>query len=316
MTTHNPRGDRPNPPAEPQAPRAVSTFARAVASLNDALEYGRDRLPESVVLEASEALERLSRRRELSTEHTIIGFFGATGSGKSTLFNAVAGYPIARSAPTRPTTSAVQAAVWGAEDSDELLDWLGIENRVYPQSTEFIRDVEGQTQNAASTQPAPNAVTEPAPGLFNRIRRMVGRGETRTRTGGLILLDMPDFDSVTTANRELAARMMRYVDVLVWVVDPQKYADAVIHSEFMVPLAASGAQTLCVLNQADKLEPSEVPSRPEPVREWTRSATCWLRWPLRRVPRCRARTPSCTPSPTICAPTPGERGRSWPEPTR
>ena len=266
MTTHNPRGDRPNPPAEPQdprtpqAPRAVSTFARAVASLNDALGYGRDRLPESVVLEASEALERLSRRRELSTEHTIIGFFGATGSGKSTLFNAVAGYPIARSAPTRPTTSAVQAAIWGAEDSDELLDWLGIENRVYPQSTEFIRDVEGQAHNAASTQPAPNAVTEPAPGLFNRIRRMVGRGETRTRTGGLILLDMPDFDSVTTANRELAARMMRYVDVLVWVVDPQKYADAVIHSEFMVPLAASGAQTLCVLNQADKLALSEVPA--------------------------------------------------------
>lgn len=266
MTTHNPRGDRPNPPAEPQdprtpqAPRAVSTFARAVASLNDALDYGRDRLPEPVVLEASEALERLSRRRELSTEHTIIGFFGATGSGKSTLFNAVAGYPIARSAPTRPTTSAVQAAVWGAEDSDELLDWLGIENRVYPQSTEFIRDVGRQTPNAASAQPAPNAVTEPVPGLFNRIRRMVGRGETRTRTGGLILLDMPDFDSVTTANRELAARMMRYVDVLVWVVDPQKYADAVIHSEFMVPLAASGAQTLCVLNQADKLAPSEVPA--------------------------------------------------------
>ena len=263
MTTHNPRGDRPNPPAEPQdprTPRAVSTFARAVASLNDALDYGRDRLPEPVVLEASEALERMSRRRELSTEHTIIGFFGATGSGKSTLFNAVAGYPIARSAPTRPTTSAVQAAVWGAEDSDELLDWLGIENRVYPQSTEFIRDVERQTPNAASAQPAPNAVTEPVPGLFNRIRRMVGRGETRTRTGGLILLDMPDFDSVTTANRELAARMMRYVDVLVWVVDPQKYADAVIHSEFMVPLAASGAQTLCVLNQADKLAPSEVPA--------------------------------------------------------
>ena len=28
----------------------------------------------------------------------------------------------------------------------------------------------------------------------------------------------------------------------------------------MVPLAASGAQTLCVLNQADKLAPSEVPA--------------------------------------------------------
>lgn len=341
MTTHNPRGDRPNPPAEPQAPRAVSTFARAVASLNDALDYGRDRLPESVVLEASEALERLSRRRELSTEHTIIGFFGATGSGKSTLFNAVAGYPIARSAPTRPTTSAVQAAVWGAEDSDELLDWLGIENRVYPQSTEFIRDVEGQTQNAASAQPAPNAVTEPAPGLFNRIRRMVGRGETRTRTGGLILLDMPDFDSVTTANRELAARMMRYVDVLVWVVDPQKYADAVIHSEFMVPLAASGAQTLCVLNQADKLEPSEVPAvlaslthlmqaegtdrhllaPPLAVSARTGEGMDALRDLLAQVAAAKSASLQSTDAQLHAIANDlrayaGERGRSWPEPTR
>ena len=43
----------------------------------------------------------------------------------------------------------------------------------------------------------------------------------RTSTGGLILLDMLDFDSVTTTNRDLAARMMRYVDVLVWLSTPK-----------------------------------------------------------------------------------------------
>lgn len=247
---------------------ATSPFARSVASLKDAISYGEGRVPETVLLAAAETLERLSQRRELSTEHTVIGFFGATGSGKSTLFNAIAGQNIALSAPTRPTTSTVQAAIWEAEGSEELLDWLGIDKRVYPQTQALATEGEATEGNEAggNNKPtggavAPNAVTEPAPGLFNRIRRAVGgRGEMRTRTGGLILLDMPDFDSVTTTNRDLAARMMRYVDVLVWVVDPQKYADAVIHRDFMVPLAASGAQALCVLNQADKLAPAEVPA--------------------------------------------------------
>ena len=241
---------------------ATSPFARSVASLKDAISYGEGRVPETVLLDAAETLERLSQRRELSTEHTVIGFFGATGSGKSTLFNAIAGQNIALSAPTRPTTSTVQAAIWEAEGSEELLNWLGIDKRVYPQTLALAAEGEATEGNKATGGVvAPNAVTEPAPGLFNRIRRAVGgRGEMRTRTGGLILLDMPDFDSVTTTNRDLAARMMRYVDVLVWVVDPQKYADAVIHRDFMVPLAASGAQALCVLNQADKLAPAEVPA--------------------------------------------------------
>lgn len=241
---------------------ATSPFARSVASLKDAISYGEGRVPETVLLDAAETLERLSQRRELSTEHTVIGFFGATGSGKSTLFNAIAGQNIALSAPTRPTTSTVQAAIWEAEGSEELLDWLGIDKRVYPQTQALAAEGETTEGNKATGGvAAPNTVTEPAPGLFNRIRRAVGgRGEMRTRTGGLILLDMPDFDSVTTTNRDLAARMMRYVDVLVWVVDPQKYADAVIHRDFMVPLAASGAQALCVLNQADKLAPAEVPA--------------------------------------------------------
>lgn len=246
---------------------ATSPFARSVASLKEAISYGEGRVPETVLLDAAETLERLSQRRELSTEHTVIGFFGATGSGKSTLFNAIAGQNIALSAPTRPTTSTVQAAIWEAEGSEELLDWLGIDKRVYPQTQALAAEGEATEGNGAGKHnkaggvAAPNAITEPAPGLFNRIRRAVGgRGEMRTRTGGLILLDMPDFDSVTTTNRDLAARMMRYVDVLVWVVDPQKYADAVIHRDFMVPLAASGAQALCVLNQADKLAPAEVPA--------------------------------------------------------
>jgi hypothetical protein len=42
------------------------------------------------------------------------------------------------------------------------------------------------------------------------------------------------------------------------VLDPQKYADAAVHNEFLTPLATHGAVTLVVLNQIDRLPPSDV----------------------------------------------------------
>ena len=79
---------------------------------------------------------------------------------------------------------------------------------------------------------------------------------------GLILLDLPDFDSTRAANREIVERMVGLVDVLVWVLDPQKYADAAVHNDFLTPLAAHGAVTLVVLNQVDRLPKHGRPARP------------------------------------------------------
>ena len=76
---------------------------------------------------------------------------------------------------------------------------------------------------------------------------------------GLILLDLPDFDSTRAANREIVQRMVGLVDVLVWVLDPQKYADAAVHNDFLAPLASHGAVTLVVLNQIDRLPERDVP---------------------------------------------------------
>ena len=39
---------------------------------------------------------------------------------------------------------------------------------------------------------------------------------------GLVLVDLPDFDSVERSHREEADRVIELVDLLVWVVDPQK----------------------------------------------------------------------------------------------
>ena len=43
---------------------------------------------------------------------------------------------------------------------------------------------------------------------------------------GLVLLDLPDFDSRDVSNRAEAERVLALVDLFVWVTDPQKYADA------------------------------------------------------------------------------------------
>ena len=46
---------------------------------------------------------------------------GATGTGKSSLFNALVGAPVSQVGVTRPTTSQITAAVWGAEPATPLL---------------------------------------------------------------------------------------------------------------------------------------------------------------------------------------------------
>ena len=51
-----------------------------------------------------------------------------------------------------------------------------------------------------------------------------------------------------------------------WVVDPQKYADEVLHAQFIAPHAKHSAVTLIVLNQIDLLRPAEVPNVVESLR--------------------------------------------------
>jgi GTP-binding protein EngB required for normal cell division len=75
---------------------------------------------------------------------------------------------------------------------------------------------------------------------------------------GLLLLDLPDFDSVQTAHRLEVDRIVALADLVVWVVEPQKYADASLHERYLRPLQTHGAAMAVVLNQADLLSPTEV----------------------------------------------------------
>ena len=75
---------------------------------------------------------------------------------------------------------------------------------------------------------------------------------------GLVLLDLPDFDSIERHHRDEVDRVVALADLVLWVVEPQKYADAALHERYLRPLASHAAAMAVALNQSDLLSPAEV----------------------------------------------------------
>ncbi|WP_114201644.1 GTPase [Janibacter anophelis] len=190
---------------------SVEELGARAEALSQALEIGGDRLERQPAARAGEVADKVRERTGLVGGHTVVALAGATGSGKSSLINALVGADVAQTGMRRPMTSTPTAAVWGSEPVGELLDWLSVGTR---------HQVEGSDGDPLS---------------------------------GLVLVDLPDFDSRESAHREEATRVLELVDVFVWVTDPQKYADAVLHDDYVAVLREYGAVTIVVLNQVDRL---------------------------------------------------------------
>jgi hypothetical protein len=62
---------------------------------------------------------------------------------------------------------------------------------------------------------------------------------------------------VVTGSAALVDRLVKMADMLVWVLDPLKYADASVHRRYLIPLAGHAAVTTVVLNQVDTLSPDQ-----------------------------------------------------------
>ncbi len=183
----------------------MSRGADRLAALREALDAAGDRVPAP---EARALLDKAGARAALG-DSTVVALAGSTGSGKSTLFNALAGAELSDPGVRRPTTGVAHAATWGG-DPGPLLDWLQVPRR--------------------------HAVARPDAEL-----------------DGLVLLDLPDHDSTRLENRLEVERLVELVDVLVWVMDPQKYADAAVHDRYLKPYTAHAGVLLVVLNQVDRL---------------------------------------------------------------
>ena len=82
--------------------------------------------------------------------------------------------------------------------------------------------------------------------------------ERHTHDQGLMcLIDLPDTDSVEVHHRLRVDAVLGLVDVVVWVADPEKYRDARLHDDYLLPLAAYAEQFVFVMNQVDRLSPAE-----------------------------------------------------------
>ena len=194
---------------------ADDQLAVRVRALAEAVEATEGRGSPEVVAKARNVVERAGQRVAFSGSYTVVAFAGATGSGKSSLFNAVTGTDLAQVAVRRPTTSKAMGVSWGAQLPHELLDWLEITKR---------------------------HLVPAGPGEFS----------------DLLLIDLPDHDSTEVVHRLTVDRLVELVDALIWVVDPQKYADAALHDGYLKHLAPYAEVMLVVLNQADRLPPSEL----------------------------------------------------------
>ncbi|MCL2091118.1 MAG: 50S ribosome-binding GTPase [Micrococcales bacterium] len=201
-------------PAQPLHGEQTARVADRAARLTAIVDEAADVLDDATVAAVRSALDRVRMRLDLGVDRTVVAIVGGTGSGKSSLFNAVTGLQFADVGDTRPTTSAMTACVWGA-DGGPVLDWLGVDPR-------------------------------------RRIQResLLDAGD-QDYLAGLVLLDLPDHDSVATAHREVVDEVLPQADLVVWVVDPQKYADAALHTGYLRDLQGRDTATLVVLNQID-----------------------------------------------------------------
>ena len=67
------------------------------------------------------------------------------------------------------------------------------------------------------------------------------------------ILDLPDVDSTTPENRARVDELLPRVDAVVWVADPEKYRDAVLHDDYLRRWAPRLERQLVVLNKADRI---------------------------------------------------------------
>src|SRR4051812_23439513 len=93
---------------------AELALGERLAALREAVELAEDRLEVPEVGRARALLAKAGAREALG-DATVVALAGATGSGKSTLFNALSGGEVSTTGVRRPTTGVAHATVWGAD---------------------------------------------------------------------------------------------------------------------------------------------------------------------------------------------------------
>ena len=195
--------------------RGGNDLAPRLHALERAVDSSRGMMPLEVVDRASAIRRNAGDRLARGDAAVVVALAGGTGSGKSSLFNALAETDVAEVGVRRPTTTDPVALVVGEiEGSDALLDWLEVRKRFTPEKSVGVND-------------------------------------------GLILLDLPDHDSIRADHKATVDKLVQRVDVLLWVLDPQKYAQGLLHRGYLKDLRQHADVQVMALNKVDELTSSE-----------------------------------------------------------
>lgn len=154
---------------------------------------------------------------------------GSTGSGKSTLVNAIVGQQVTTSGVIRPTT---RQPVLVANPADSA--WFN--------STQVLPGL-AREQGEAAANPSATSLRTVASGAVSP---------------GLALLDAPDFDSIDDRNRALASQLLAAADLWVFVTTPARYADQMVWT-FLNDAAGRDIEVIVVLNRVDEDALATVP---------------------------------------------------------
>ena len=152
-------------------------------------------------------------------------FLGGTGTGKSTLFNALCSTPLSETGVERPKTTG--PILYAHEDCrlQEEIPFPEMEVTVRPSSAGDTGPTRGQSG------------------------RLFVLEHNREDFSHVILADTPDLDSVDAANRRVAENLYQLSDAVIFVASQEKYADEL---PYLFLLRVLREQRLCffILNKA------------------------------------------------------------------
>ncbi|MGD8485032.1 MAG: GTPase domain-containing protein [Chloroflexota bacterium] len=89
----------------------------------------------------------------------------------------------------------------------------------------------------------------------------LGGAEVRTRAGegpAVAIVDLPDLDSIEPAHAARVDAILPRIDAVLWVTDPEKYDDAVLHDRYLPRWMPRLVRQAFVVNKADRLPPDDV----------------------------------------------------------
>ena len=161
-------------------------------------------------------------------------FVGGTGTGKSTLFNALCGKPLSEMGVERPKTGG--PIVYGYQGSP-------IEKHFPLPSVQIERHASEDFH------------LMPATGMPGH---MIILEHDREDWSHLLIVDTPDLDSLEAENRQIAEDLYLLSDAVVFVTSQEKYADEVPY-QFLLRIIQERKPYFLLLNKAeDRLTKEEV----------------------------------------------------------